>query len=168
MSHHHDDPITHSKVALAFANLLDRAVPRRFAGAARLRCCRLPSGNLRPKTRLLGTGDFPLLRSRRSQAAIEILGGDLRQSLCSVREFSGDAEIVKGWKPVPQRNRFRTTTRIAWRTGKILAELPFRTKTNFGASILCRHAESRPLGVSTQGFRGVSEVDQLLGGAGLR
>src|SRR5205807_2349396 len=56
-------------------------------------------------------GDFPLLRSRRPQVPIEILGGDLRQSLCPVREFPGDTEIVKGWKPVPPRNRFWTTTR---------------------------------------------------------
>ena len=46
-------------------------------------------------------GDFPLLRSRRPQVPIEILGGDLRQSLCPVREFPGDAEGVKGSKPVP-------------------------------------------------------------------
>ena len=56
-------PVTHSKVALAFASLPDRAVPRRCAGAARLRSCRPPSGDLAarlqaifgPKTRPVGT-----------------------------------------------------------------------------------------------------------------
>jgi hypothetical protein len=64
-----------------------------------------------------------------------------------VREFPSDAEVVKGWKPVPPRNRFRTTTRIAWRTRQILAEFAFRSEPEFCASVLCDRAESRPLGV---------------------
>ena len=62
----------------------------------------------------------------------------------------------------------RGEARIAWRTGKMLAEFAFRSEPEFGASVLCGHAESRPLGVPPQGFRRVREVDQLLGGAGLR
>ena len=111
--------------------------------------------------------DLPFLLSRRPQIPFELSGRDCGNSLRPVREFPGDAEIVKGRKPVPQRNRFWTATRIAWRTRKILAELSFRAKANFGASILCRHAESRPLGVAAQGFRRVSETDQLLRAASL-
>jgi hypothetical protein len=84
-----------------------------------------------------------------------------------VRQFSGYAEIVKGGKPVRQRNRFRTTTRIAWRTRQILAELPFRSEPEFCASVLCDHAEARPLGLAAQAFRRVSETDQLFRAAGL-
>ena len=112
-------------------------------------------------------GDFALLRGPPSSSTIEILGGDLRQSLCPVREFPGDAEIVKGWKPVPPWNRFRTTTRIAWRTRQILAEFAFRSKPEFGAFVLRGHAESRRLSISTQAFRRVSEIHQFLRAAGL-
>ena len=94
--------------------------------------------------------------------------GDLRQSLCPVREFSGDAEIVKGWKPVPQRNMFRTATRIAWRTRQILAEFAFRSEPEFCASVLCGHAESRPLGVPPQRFRRVSEAHAAVVGVEIR
>jgi hypothetical protein len=48
-----------------------------------------------------------------------------------------------------------------------LAEFAFRSEPEFCASVLSGHAESRPLGVSTQGFRRVRKLDQLLGGAGL-
>src|SRR5690242_5510473 len=94
------------------------------------------------------SSDLPFLRSRRPQVPIEILGRDRRQSLGPVREFPGDAEIVEGRKPVPQRNRFGTTTRIAWRTQQILAEFAFRSEPKLCASVLCDHAESRPLCVA--------------------
>jgi hypothetical protein len=121
-----------------------------------LRCRLSPFGMVQQQP----GGNFPFLLSRRPEVPVEIFGRDRRQSLRPVREFPGDAEIVKGRKPVPEWNRFWTATRIAWRIRKILAELPFRAKANFGASILCRHAESRPLGVATQAFRRVSETDQ--------
>jgi hypothetical protein len=129
-----------------------------------LRCRLPPLGIVQQQPR----GDFPFLLSRRPEVPIEILGRDRRQSLRPVRQFPGDAEIVKGRKPVPQRNRFRTATRIAWGTRKILTEFSFRAKPNFGAAILRRHAESRPLRVSAQRFSIISQIDQLLRGAGLR
>jgi hypothetical protein len=112
-------------------------------------------------------GDLPFLLVA-PQVPIEILGGDRRQSLCPVREFPGDAEVIKGWKSVPQRNKFRTTTRIARRTRQILAEFAFRSEPEFYASVLCDHAEARPLAVAAQRFRRASEADQLLQAAGLR
>ena len=81
---------------------------------------------------------------RLPQVPIEILGGDLRQSLCSVREFPGDAEIVEGRKPLPQRNRFRTTTRIAWRPAKYWPTL--RSVRNLSsAHLFCAVMPSRAL-----------------------
>jgi hypothetical protein len=90
-------------------------------------------------------GDFPLLRSRRPQVPIEILGGDLRQSLCPVREFPGDAEIVKGRKPVPPRNKFRTTTRIAWRTRQIYWPSLRSARSPRSALLFCAAMPSRAL-----------------------
>jgi hypothetical protein len=112
--------------------------------------------------------NFDLLVVGFLQPSVEVALRDRRQPLSAVRQFPSDAQIFKGRKPVPERNRFRTATRIAWGTRKVLTELSFRAKAKLGATILRRHAEACPLCVSTQGFRSVREIDQFLRGAGLR
>jgi hypothetical protein len=113
-------------------------------------------------------GDLQLLLSRRPEIPFEILGRDRRQPLRTIGKFPRDAEILKGGKPVPQRNRFGSATRIASCTGKILAKFPFCAKPNFGTSILGCQADPRPCCVSSQRFSLICQIDQLLRGVGLR